>query len=745
MRDTMQNAEQNAVQDALQNAVRDTAQDTLWRPPPLITVPETRRRRVPALDGLRALAIVAVLCYHADLHWARGGYLGVDVFFVLSGFLITGLLVGEHSDSGRVDLRRFYFHRARRLLPALFTMLAGVCIYVVLVLPQEAATFRGDAAAALGYATNWWLILRGQSYFGGTGRPSLLLNLWSLAVEEQFYLLWPPVLRAMLDSRASRRRGGGRPSRWPAFCWTVALAAGSAFAMKAWYSPWKDPSRVYYGSDTRAFELFAGAALALACAVSGTSWTVGAASRRRMVARDVLGVCALGALGFAVAAVPATTPWLYPAGLLAVCGAAILAIRAATAGGLVAGVLARRPLVWLGERSYSLYLWHWPVFAVTRPGVDVPLPVPADFALRVAVSLLLAHLTFQYVERPIRGGAIGRVAARCRAELRERRFSRPVGAATLALSAVVCAVGLGNSLIDTAHSHPVNPNAVAVDSGPALTLAAPTAAPRSAATVSTGVGTRTRTGPSAIPTAMPAPPRRPPRVAFVGDSLGMTLLLNKPANLGEYLDAIDDTTEGCGFLGGDISSRDGERRDLDADCRAATAAWASRVKRQHPDIVVLMIGGWDEFDERVGGVPMAFGSASWDAYYTSRLAGALSGLKAAGVPRIELALLPCYRPVPESGSGYWPERGDDSRTRHVNALLSGYARYATAQATAAAEPRTGADSGISTVITLQPPAAFCTDARIARSLSYRWDGTHYYKPGSALYFRSAIPQLLAPP
>jgi hypothetical protein len=230
---------------------------------------------------------------------------------------------------------------------------------------------------------------------------------------------------------------------------------------------------------------------------------------------------------------------------------------------------------------------------------------------------------------------------------------------------------------------------------------------------------------------MPAPPSRPPTVAFVGDSQGMTLLLNKPANLGEYLRTIDDTTEGCGFLGGQITSRDGERRDLDANCQGADATWASRVAAQRPDIVVLMVGGWDEFDDTAKGATMTFGTAAWDAYYASRLADAVDRLKATRVPRIEFALLPCYRPVPEPGSGYWPERGDDSRTRHVNTLLTAYAQ-------AHASPGPGA------VATLQPPAAFCTNPGIAKSLSYRWDGTHYYKPGSALYFQSAIPQLLAP-
>ncbi len=730
---------------------------TLTAPPagPASAAAGERHRRVPALDGLRALAIIAVLLYHAGFGFARGGFLGVDAFFVLSGFLITGLLVGEHTKTGSISLRRFYVRRARRLLPALFTVVAGVCLYVVLVLPHEAATLRSDALAALTYVTNWWLIFRDQSYFGGTGRPSLLINLWSLAVEEQFYLLWPLLLGAMLKRRAVRRpstgsapdpsagaAGSSRAGLWTAFCWTLALAAGSALLMRAEYSPWSDPSRVYYGSDTRAFELFIGAALALAIAASGRAWHAAPTGRWRVTTRDLLGLCSLGGLGYMVVKVPDNATWLFPGGLLVASGFAVLAIRGATAGGRLARVLSTTPFVWLGERSYSLYLWHWPVFDVTRPGADLHLPAGADFALRAVISLALADLTFRHIERPIREGALGRTSARCRAALRERRFGLPAGAATLAVGVVVCAVGLGNSLVKVADRYPVDANAIAQDSGPALALTGPPVAPRSAAAPSASTGrsrspapsrgARQAAIPSPIPTALPTPPPHPPTVAFVGDSLGMTLLLNKPRNLGEYLLTIDDTTEGCGFLGGDISSRDGERRDLDADCPNATSKWRSRVSAQRPDIVVLMIGGWDEFDDRVDGTTMTFGSAAWDANYTARLGDAVSKLKATGVPRIELALLPCYRPVPEQGSGYWPERGDDARTRHINTLLTNYARSPAAAA------------GRGAVVTLQPPAAFCTDAHIASDRAYRWDGTHYYKPGSALYFETAIPQLLAP-
>ena len=738
---------------------------SLWRPDPAVatrpvaipgptptpaTVPmrAPERGRVSALDGIRAFAVVAVLLYHAEFGWARGGFLGVDVFFVLSGYLITGLLLREHTDTTRINLRRFYVRRARRLLPALYTVLAGTCLYVVTALPHEAATLRGDATAALTYATNWWLIARQQSYFGGTGRPSLLLNLWSLAVEEQFYLLWPLILGALLTTRTRRGRGYDHdrpvPSLWPVFIATAALAAGSALAMKTLYSPWKDPSRVYYGSDTRAFELLTGAMLAVATAAYSRNAGSASVPRWRVAGRDVFGALALGALGLAVYAVSDTDPRLYPVGLLAACGAAVLVIRAATAGGLFARVLGARPLVWLGERSYSLYLWHWPVFDVTRPGQDVHLPIPADFALRIAISLLLAHLTFRHIESPIRHGAIGRVLARSRGALRQRRLALPAAVAALTIGLAACGVGLGNQLVATAKQYPANPNAIAEDNGPAITLTGTGPAPKSAPASSASQSAAPVAAPSktpaassapapAVPTAMPAPPAHPPTVAFVGDSQGMTLLLNKPTNLGQYLNTIDDTTEGCGLLGGNITSKTGERRNLDTDCNGSTTKWAARIASQHPDIVLVIIGGWDEFDDTVNGTTLTFASTAWDTYYNSRLATAVSQLRTTGVPHIELALLPCYRPIPEPGSGYWPERGDDTRTRHINTLLTTYAQ-------------SHADStGPGSVSTLEPPAAFCADPSIAKSLDYRWDGTHYYKPGSALYFRTAIPQLLAPP
>ena len=167
--------------------------------------PTSRLRYVPGLDGLRALSVTAVLLYHADVTWMPGGFLGVDVFFAISGYLITSLLLAEYRNRGDVNLGQFYLRRARRLLPALFLVLAAVSLFSVIFLPDEVRSLRGDVVAAFGYATNWWQIFQHQSYVAAQGRPPLLRHLWSLAVEEQFYLLWPLMLFAMLRIWKGRR------------------------------------------------------------------------------------------------------------------------------------------------------------------------------------------------------------------------------------------------------------------------------------------------------------------------------------------------------------------------------------------------------------------------------------------------------------------------------------------------------------------------------------------------------------
>jgi peptidoglycan/LPS O-acetylase OafA/YrhL len=701
------------------------------------------RTRIPALDGLRALAVAAVLLYHAGLSRVRGGFIGVDVFFVLSGYLITGLLAREYLATGAVALRRFYHRRARRLLPALFVVLAAVCAYVVLRLPGEAAGFRGDATASLFYVTNWWFVAKGQSYFGGTGRPSLVMHLWSLAVEEQFYVVWPAFLLVALGRSPQSERAERIRALWRAVGWATLLAVCSVGLTVLLYSPWRDPSRVYYGTDTRAFELLIGVLAALLqiarekprqpVAAEAETEVGSTAHTVRRIAIESASFLTLAGILWAFAVVPASSPTLYPVGLIAVSVASAVLIRTLVSGTAVSGLLSGRPFVWLGERSYALYLWHWPIFDVTRPGVDVAWPPQTVLLVRILLSVVFADLTYRFVETPIRHGALGRAAARAREAFGRRELGVPLATAGSALAVLAAAAMLTDTLVTTAAAHPADARAVAVDNRPAAALDEPRGAGTGtapqpqphAATFGSGVGVGGN-APS-YPTALPPRPAHPPRVALIGDSQGMTLYLNRPPDTAAYVHLLDDTTEGCDFLGGRITSGAGDRRDLDAECGDTVAKWASRIERGHADTALMMVGAWDLFDEQVDGAALPFGSSGWDAYFTGRLAQAVSTLKATGLPQLDLALLPCYRPAHTAGSSgsLWPERGDDSRVAHVNTLLAAYAQDPAHHVRA-----------------LYPPAQFCQDPTIASSRSYRWDGVHYYKPGARLYLRNAIPQLL---
>jgi peptidoglycan/LPS O-acetylase OafA/YrhL len=347
--------------------------------------------------------------------------LGVEVFFVISGYLITALLVTEWRRRGRIDLAAFWMRRARRLLPALYLVVVATLAYAVVFLPGEVAGLRGDALSAFGYVTNWYLIFGNESYFEAMGRPSLLRHLWSLAVEEQFYLLWPPVVAVGISLGARRWR-----LRRLMFV-SLAVAGGSALLMAALYAPDIDPSRIYYGTDTRATGLLFGAALAFV-------WRPGERTSRETCARlarrgscpagrlrrkwgwirpallDAVGLAALTGLAAFCLTVDEFQPLLYRGGFAAVglTTAALIAVVAHPQARVGSRLLGWRPLRWVGERSYGIYLWHWPVFMVTRPDLDVPLDGARLLALRLAATVLLAHLSYRYVEQPVRHGSLGR-------------------------------------------------------------------------------------------------------------------------------------------------------------------------------------------------------------------------------------------------------------------------------------------------------------------------------------------------
>ena len=393
------------------------------------------QRYMPGLDGLRAIAVLAVIAFHEQFSWAPGGMLGVGVFFTLSGYLITDLLLNRWQSTGRVQLGKFWLARARRLLPALFVMLAVVTAWVTLLDRARLGSLRGAVAAAATYSSNWYLIIQGQSYFARFAPPAPLDHLWSLAVEEQFYLIWPWLLLAGLICLRSRTVAA---VRWLALP-TLALAAASAVAMYVLYHPGIDPTRVYEGTDTRAAGLLIGAALAMvlpstvATRVNQT-WT-------RVL--DALALVGLIGIALMIGLVGQFSPFLYRGGivLLSLATAAVVAAAACPAS-VVGAELGWRPLRWIGVRSYGIYLWHYPVIVLTSPAnATENLPRAAG---QIAASIVLAALSWKFIEEPVRHGAIARAWRRIRsgrvASLGVSRLTAAAGAA--GVLAVAC-VGLG--------------------------------------------------------------------------------------------------------------------------------------------------------------------------------------------------------------------------------------------------------------------------------------------------------------
>jgi peptidoglycan/LPS O-acetylase OafA/YrhL len=362
------------------------------------------QRYMPGLDGLRAVAVLAVIAYHLQLPFAPGGLLGVGVFFTLSGYLITDLLLGQHAAAGQVRLTEFWLRRARRLLPALFVMLAVVAVWVALLDRAQLPGLRPAMAAAAGYVSNWWLIVQHTSYFARFGPPSPLGHLWSLAVEEQFYLIWPWLL--LLGLRAAP----GRRGRYWLTAATLALAAASAAEMALLYHPGYDPTRVYDGTDTRAFALMIGAALAFAW--PSRQLTANLRSRGRWLL-DGAGAAGLAGIVLLVWRTGQYSGFLYRGGmvLLSVGTAAVVAASASPAS-RIGRALGWAPLRWLGVRSYGIYLWHYPVIVLTTPANGGE--SPARGAAQLAASIAAAALSWRFIEEPIRHGAIGRLWARLR-------------------------------------------------------------------------------------------------------------------------------------------------------------------------------------------------------------------------------------------------------------------------------------------------------------------------------------------
>ena len=361
--------------------------------------------RLPGLDGLRGIAVLAVIIYHADISALAGGFLGVDVFFVLSGFLITNLLLEELTRTNTIDRANFYLRRIRRLLPALLLVLLASILVSGLFVMDAAYQVRRDLPWAFTFVLNWSYIFFDQSYFVNISRPPLLQHLWSLSIEEQFYVTWPLVIIGLYKlpmGRITPRQKIFAVSLFLALAstaWMVYLSIANGFPIP------NDPSRVYFGTDTHAMGLLIGCA-------TGALWRSERLSVRltpdRATAMNSIGMFCLAGIAYFFIFVSELNEWLYRGGflVLSLITAALIVIIAHP--GLKFGARLGNPVLkWFGDRSYGIYLWHWPVFVLLRTGIDVQWPEPVIFIAKIAIVLVISDFSYRFVELPIRQGAIG--------------------------------------------------------------------------------------------------------------------------------------------------------------------------------------------------------------------------------------------------------------------------------------------------------------------------------------------------
>ncbi len=578
-------------------------------------VPEPRRiPQIPALDGLRALAVLAVLAFHTGVGLGRrGGFFGVDAFFVVSGFLITSLLVAEWRQTGSVRLGRFWARRCRRLAPALLVVLAAVAAYAHWWVPVAGrSSIRSDLWASLAYVANWRFVTEEATYFGALAAPSPLRHMWSLAIEEQFYLLWPILLVGLL--RLGRRRGIG-----VALGATVVGAAASAVLSVVLAEPGGDPIRVYYGTDTRAQALLAGAALALVL-VDRRPVPVGPA-RTLLTGVGVGGLVATAALWHLVSSSSALA---FRGGmtLAALATVAVIASVVLVPASSVARLLAWGPLRWIGVRSYPLYLWHWPVVVVlTAPRTG--LGRWSLFGLRIVVTFVLAVATERLIERPIRAGAV-----------RGRRglVALPAAMAALAVAGILVAPVTGSRL------------------GPTVVVAA------SSPTTGTDATSPSADDAEAV------------QVLLVGDSIPFTLgygFADVQADLG--VEVVNAAGPLCGIALGSPLRVQGRTVEQEHFCPGWGPRWADRMEEVTADVAVVLVGRWELVDRMHDGRWSHIGEADYDAYLVEQLEAAVAVLGADGTP-VVLVTMPALDPPRQADGTRFPE-DDPSRVRRFNQLL----------------------------------------------------------------------------
>jgi peptidoglycan/LPS O-acetylase OafA/YrhL len=665
----------------------------------------------PALDGLRAVAVMAVLVFHGDDGWLGGGFLGVSVFFTLSGFLITTLLVREHASTSAIDLRGFWSRRFRRLLPAswLTMVLVVVAAAVGLWDADQVRSLRGDVPWALAELVNWHFIAGGADYSGTSAAPSPLQHFWSLAVEQQFYLVLPLVVVACLAF-------GGRR----ALVVVLGLLAASSAVLNAHLAA-ESVQRAYYGTDTRAAELLLGALLAVLIADRARPGT-----RIGRVVAALVGSVALVVLGvlLVVARVPAA--WLYPWGLLLTAVATAAVIVGLLQAGPLRALLSIGMLAALGRISYGVYLLHWPVFLWLTPD-RTGLPQGPLFVLRVSVTFAAAATMYRVLERPIRYG--GRLPAPVAAR------ALPTVAAFLVVTTLVVTAGAPGP---PDYLVPRDEEAVVLRSSREPGAKAPalpwTALPATEVPATDAEGAEVPSPEVPVPDATvepgapgepPIPARQPSRVLLVGDSVAASL----EDAIGDTLVAlgVDYATAaapGCGVVRGLPTDEEGRVSEMTRACdEAVPRRQVDAVTRTEPDLVVVM-SSWEMTNRQVDGVWYGFGSSEADEMLKRLLRESVDRLASRGA-RVALVLMPDV--VDGRVQAVGP--AEVARGRHLNGLL---------QDVAGADPERVRTVSLQEVVCPGDPCPAVVEGRELRAK----DGRHFDDPDSATWVAQRLVERL---
>jgi peptidoglycan/LPS O-acetylase OafA/YrhL len=585
----------------------------------------TGKERISSLDGVRAVALLIIMGYHFGVGWLGGGFFSLDIFYVLSGYLITGLLLGEYRKRGAIKLSAFWLRRARRLLPALLIVLVAVTVMVRFAEPAGLyPDIRMSALSALFYFSNWWQIAASGNYFVTTGAVSPLTHTWSLAVEEQFYLIWPLVVLAVMGLSRSFARGIRT-----LLVLSVVGAVGSAVEMAALYRP-SDITRLYFGTDTHAQSILIGAVLACVLTIiqmrrgaEGMAPRVTTRTGRYVV--SAVGLAGLAGMLTLAYTLDGTASFDYRGGFMlsALSAAAVIIGAVCVSGGPVDRLLSVSPLVWLGTISYGAYLWHYPIYVyldASRTG----LTGLSLLAVRFAATVLLAAASFYLVERPVMYGTFWR----------SLKAAAPAAALLVATVAVVV-VGTSG-----AASAIPSPGSIAAQGNPS--------------------------GGHGVP------------VLMVGDSTALTLaaILGYTADRSGYgLDIIDKGSVGCGIAEGSVYESDGVTSRVPSDCNPSaskSAQWPALLEgwlaRYRPRVVVLLAGRWEVYDRTDPAGKMTNITQPGYAGYIRQQLERFVGIASSTGSRVVLMTAPFYDSGEQSDGQPLPQ-DDPARVRDYNRLV----------------------------------------------------------------------------